>query len=74
LTEIIRELKFKNPSRILKIFKKETVQLSVASVPGIISTMKRHSIIYTKKGKKVYMRFSWLLNLLHTMYKKLEDI
>jgi hypothetical protein len=49
LIEIIHEHRFKNPSRILKIFKNESFKVSVASIPKVVSTMNRHLILDTKK-------------------------
>ena len=49
MIEIIHEIKFKNLSRILKNFKKETFQVPLATLPEVISKMNRHFILDTKK-------------------------
>ena len=53
MIEIIYEIKFKNLSRILNIFKKETLQVHVATVPEVISTINR---IFTSDKKKDCVR------------------
>jgi hypothetical protein len=70
LIENIHKLTFKNLSRILNILKNEIFQVSIATVPEIISTMNRHFILDTKKTKE-YMYFPPLLNLLHKNFKKI---
>jgi len=59
----------------LKTFKKETFQVSLASVPEVISSVKKYLILDIKKATKEYMYvyFSRFLNLLHTNLKNLKD-
>jgi len=49
----------------------ETFQVSVASVPEVISTRNRH--LHKKKSTKGYMCLPRLLNLFHKTLTKLED-